>query len=85
MHFISKKASLIILAITSMVCSRAMFFLFNDPEGPNLLIVTVMAMILYFPSLAAYLLNRSATGLRRLLLAISIQMIIAAIFYFFGV
>jgi hypothetical protein len=28
------------------LCSRTLFFLFHDPEGPNLLVVTVLALIL---------------------------------------
>ncbi len=35
----SKKTSLLILGTTSVVCSRVMFSFFNDPEGPNLLVV----------------------------------------------
>ena len=83
MYFKSKKTSLIILVITSLVCSRALFFFFNDPEGPNLLIVVGMAVILYFLSLAVYLFKPSITGLKRLLLAIFIQIILVAGFYFF--
>jgi hypothetical protein len=82
MYFKSKKISLIILGITSLVCSRTMLVSFNDPEGPNLLIIAVMAMLVYFPSLAVYWLNLSITGLKRLLLAISIQVIVVTILYF---
>ena len=79
----SKKASLLILGITSVACSRAMFSFFNDPEGPNLLIVMGMAVIVYFLSLTAYFFVPSATGLKRFLLAISIQIIIVTGLYFF--
>jgi len=85
MYFKSKKISLFILGITALVCSRTMFFFFNDPEGPNLLVVTVMAAIIYFPSLAIYLLNPSyipLTGVKRLLLVICMQIILATGFYF---
>lgn len=47
MNFKSKKTSLLILGIASIVCSRAMFFFFNDPEGPNLLVVTGAAAIIF--------------------------------------
>lgn len=83
MHFKSKKISLLILGITSIVCSRTMFVFFDDPEGPNLLIVIGMALILYFVSLAVYLYCLSATGLKRLLLAVLVQMLLAAGFWFF--
>ncbi len=81
MDFNSKKTSLILLGITAVVCSRAMFFFFNDPEGPNLLIVTVMAAILYVASLTAYLFNLS--GSKKLLLAIFIQILIVTSLYFY--
>jgi len=77
-----KKTSLLILAITAIVSSRALFWLFNDPEGPNLLIVLVLAAILYAVSLAAYWFNSSITGLRRLLLAIAIQIVVVTVLYF---
>lgn len=50
MYPLSKKISLLILFITSLVCSRTMFLFFNDPEGPNLLVVTGVAVIVYFLS-----------------------------------
>jgi hypothetical protein len=81
MYFKSKKISLITLGITALICSRALFFFFDDPEGPNLLIVTVMALILYFVSLAVYRFNLSLTGLKRLLLAILIQVLLVAGLY----
>ncbi len=75
---------LIILGITSLVCSRAMFSFINDPEGPNLLVVIVMALILYSISLAVYLRKFSAklTSSKRVLLAILIQVVSASTFYF---
>jgi hypothetical protein len=47
MQFRSTKGSLLLLGVTALACSRTLFFLFHDPEGPNLLIVTVLAVILY--------------------------------------
>ncbi len=85
MYFKSKKISLLILGITSLVCSRTMFLFFNDPEGPNLLMVTGMAVIIYFLSLAVYVSNfslPSLTGFKRLLMAIFIQIIAITVFYF---
>ncbi len=83
MHLTSKKASLLILGITSLVCSRTMFWLFNDPEGPNLLIIVVAAVVIYLLSLAAYVFIPSVSSSKRLLLAISIQILVAAVAYFF--
>ncbi len=83
MYFKSKKTTLIILALTALTFSRIMFALFNDPEGPNLLIVVGMALIIYLLSLALYLFNPSITGLKKLLLAIVVQIVIVAGLYFF--
>ena len=80
MNLKSKRLTLLILGITAMVCSRAMFVFFDDPEGPNLLIVTILAGVLYFLSLAAYSLNLS--GFKKFVLAIFIQIIIAISLYF---
>jgi hypothetical protein len=74
MHLKSKKTSLIILAITALMLSRLMFVFFNDPEGPNLLVVTVAAAIVYFLSLIAYVYNLSES--KKLLLAIFIQIVV---------
>jgi hypothetical protein len=58
-----------------------MLRLFNDPEGPNLVVVIGMALILYFLSLAVQSFIHSVAGLKKLLLAISAQVVIAAGFY----
>ena len=50
----SKKISLMVLGVTAIICSRMLFFFFNDPEGPNLLIVAALAMAIYFLSFVAY-------------------------------
>jgi hypothetical protein len=76
------KNSLLILALTSLVGSRAMFSFFNDPEGPNLLVVIGMAVILYSVSLAAYLSDAPATGFKKLSLAILIQIALVTSLYF---
>jgi hypothetical protein len=78
-----KKTELLILGVTALVCSRAMFAFFNDPEGPNLLIVIVAAAIVYLLSLVAYVWTPSATPAKRLLLAISTQIVLVAGAYFF--
>lgn len=85
---------MLILGLTSLVFSRMVFVFFNDPEGPNLLVVLVAAAIVYFLSLVIYVFNPSAkslfqsmslttfTGLKRLLVMIFIQIIIVTVFYF---
>lgn len=84
MYFDSKKTSIIISAITAMMSSRAMFAFFDDPEGPNLLIVTVLAAVVYFLALAIALLFPAIkqASLKRLLSLIFIQIIIVTAFYF---
>jgi hypothetical protein len=74
MYFKSKKTSLLILGITAIACSRLLFFIFNDPEGPNLLVVIGMAAIIYFLSLAGYL--RNFSDRKKFLSAIFIQILI---------
>jgi hypothetical protein len=37
------------------VSSRAVFMFVNDSEGPNLLVVTILAVIIFFAFLAVYL------------------------------
>jgi drug/metabolite transporter (DMT)-like permease len=74
MHLKSKKTSLIILAITALMLSRLMFVLFNDPEGPNLVVIIGAAAILYLLSFIAYVYNLSES--KKLLLAIFIQIVI---------
>lgn len=63
MYFKSKKLPLLILTITSLACSRIIFFFFNDPEGPNLLIVIVLAIVIYFLTLSIYLFSTSKKDL----------------------
>ena len=84
MYFKSKKISLLILAVTAIVCSRILFVFFNDPEGPNLLVVTGMSLVVYCLSVAVYLLypSTSFTGLKRLLAIIFIQILIVTGLYF---
>ena len=83
MHINFKDAYLLILAITAGVCSRIIFALFNDPEGPNLLVVTVMAAVIYLLSAPVYLSNvyPSLTGFKRSSVTIFIQILVATGFY----
>ncbi len=63
-----------------------MFFFFKDPEGSNLLIVTIFALVGYFISngLYKYLLNNviKIKEIPKLYLTVFIQIIIFTIIYF---
>ncbi|MBX4206405.1 hypothetical protein KW784_01300 [Candidatus Parcubacteria bacterium] len=83
MNFKSKKTGLLILGITSLVCSRAFFAFLNDPEGPNLLIVVVLAAVVYLLSVAAYSFGPVSTGFKRLMLAIFVQILLVSGLSFF--
>lgn len=50
-----RKVFVFILLIISFAISRSLFFLINDPEGPNLFIVTVLAMLIFVPASLIYL------------------------------
>ena len=54
MNINSKNIPLIFLGLTSIVFSRLVFVFINDPEGPNLLIVTVLATVIFLPSWIFY-------------------------------
>ena len=76
LYFNSKKISLMILGATAVICSRMLFFFFNDPEGPNLLIVAGLALAIYFLSFTVYVFSPSKMkGLKKLSLAICIQIL----------
>lgn len=83
MYFKSKKISYVLLGLTSLVSSRGFFALLNDPEGPNLLIVSVLAFVMFTLSIAVYAFTLSISGLKRLLLGVVIQMVIVIFLYVF--
>lgn len=80
----SKKLSLLILFITSLLVTRAMFSIIDDPEGPNLLVVVVGASIPYILSLATYTYVplRRESVLGRVFLSVAAQMLIVTVLYF---
>lgn len=78
----SKKSSVLILGVTALMCSRVLLWLFNDPEGPNLLVVIGMAAIVYVLSLVVYGLGSSSTHPRRFLLAFLVQIVSVVGLYF---
>jgi hypothetical protein len=77
------KVILLILAVTAIACSRIMFALFDDPEGPNLLVVIGMAAVIFVLSAAVYLSNvlPSLRGSKSGAAAICLQVLIATSFY----
>jgi len=77
----SKKVSLLLLVITAFVCSRTLFFLFHDTEGPNLLIVTVLALLLYCASVIAWRFIPATSTSKKLLFAICTQLLIVTGLY----
>ncbi len=77
----SKKASLLLLVITAFVCSRTLFFFFHDPEGPNLLIVTVLALLLYGASVIVWKFIPATNTAKKLLFAICAQLLIVTGLY----
>lgn len=71
-----------ILAFTALLSSRALLFFFNDPEGPNLLIVGSFALGIYFLSLLVYwFVPIEISGIKRLALPIGVQLLTAAALY----
>ena len=83
LYFKSKKISIIILAATAIICSRMLFFFFNDPEGPNLLVVAGLALPVYFLSYAAYVFGPpKMKGIKRLSAVICIQILSVVSLYF---
>lgn len=83
MDFESKNISLLLLGITALGLSRIAFLFVNDPEGPNLVVVIGMALILFLPSAALYVFNLPISGVKKPLLALLIQILLVVGFYFF--
>jgi hypothetical protein len=72
-----------ILAATAIICSRILFFFFSDPEGPNLLIVAGLALVIFFLSFSAYIFSPfKMKGIKRLFAAICIQILSVIVLYF---
>ena len=79
-----KTSALIILGVVSILLSRSMFLFVNDPEGPNLLIVMVLAVGIYLVSLGIYLFLplKTLTGPKKVLSIVSIQVLLVITFHF---
>jgi hypothetical protein len=50
----SKNTTLLVLGLASIVLSRSVFLFVNDPEGPNLLVVMVLAAVIFAIAYAVY-------------------------------
>lgn len=84
MNTFLQKYKYIVLALTSLPFSKVMFWLINDPESPNLLIVSVAALALFFISLFVFSLLKNKSILSKLVVAIAVQALIAVCFGYFG-
>lgn len=83
MRMQSKNTSLLILAITALVSSRTLFAFINDPEGPNLLVVVGLAILIYIPSLLVFPRLTSVTSLRRVVSVLLFQVFLTIVLYLF--
>lgn len=70
----SPKLHHLILFLTALVCSRTMFVSFDDPEGPNLLVIFVGAVIVFA---ASWITGRFVplSGYSKILVAIIVQVV----------
>lgn len=84
MNLQSKRISLLILGVTAALCSRALFFFFNDTEGPNLLIVGGLALAIFFLSFVIYVFVPSKMKeLTKLSVVVCVQILTVIGLYFF--
>lgn len=58
MYTQSKSVSRLMLGIISIACSRVVLSLVDDPEGPNLLVVIGLSIIIYILILAVRILYK---------------------------
>lgn len=78
----SKKASLLVLAITAITFSKILLLSFADPEGPNMLVIFVTAAAVYILSLVAYAFGSFVSFRKKFWLAVLLQIVFVAILYF---
>lgn len=80
-----KKTYLFVLALTATICSRTMLAFIDDSEGPNLLVVFVIAFVIYFLSLATYIfspLSSIKTDIKISVVIVLIQILFTGVLYF---
>lgn len=85
MNVISHQFGFALLSITALICARGLFFFFNDPEGPNLLIVIVTALFIFLVSLLGYTYAAHKNAFQKILLTLSVQLLLTLALYFLGV
>lgn len=78
-----KLSEIIVLGLSSVLHSKLFFSFINDPEGPNLLIVTALASVIYAVSLLMYFFFLSKVHKGKILLVILMQFLLILILYFF--
>lgn len=74
------KIEFITLGLLALVCSKVFFWLINDPEGANLLIVLIVAAFLFLASLLVYRFTR-ITHTQQWIAAALVQILLAIILY----
>jgi hypothetical protein len=81
-YFCKRKRTLLSSIVGSLILSRLLFFFIDDPEGPNLLVVIIMAGIIYFLSSAIlHVLKPFTLGVNRVLKMFLAQVVVAVIIY----
>lgn len=82
-YFNSRRISLMLLVVTAIICSRTLFFFIDDAEGPNLLIVMGLALIIYLLSVATYVFGPAKMKVLTIVpVAICVQILLAVGLYF---
>ena len=85
MNLKAMTATPIVLVITAFLCSRVVLVSLDDPEGPNLLVIALLALVIYFAALLPFrlvLVLTHSIGPRRILLGFLVQVVIAGVLYF---
>ena len=67
----NKVVHLLLPGITALLFARVLFVLLSDPEGPNVLIVVIVAGILLLVSIPLYLFGTSEAMDQKFLLAVA--------------
>jgi hypothetical protein len=79
----SKSVSFVILGLVALVCSRTFFYFIHDSEGPNLLIVGVLAVLVFGVSLGVYFFSTCMAEYKRVGGAVVAEVFTVVILYLF--
>ena len=74
--------TLMLLFVTASLLSRAMFYFIDDPEGPNLLVVGVMGLVVLGVSLVVSRFVLGVKGRKQPFNTILIQIALVTVAYF---